>query len=81
MVVKIAISDPAEIIDQRIVEVAAYVNKSRRALVVTGAGISCSGGIPVSNSSYFNRTDINKHRGTHINQKGDTKKKKNKAKF
>ncbi|KAG2216351.1 hypothetical protein INT45_006301 [Circinella minor] len=51
MVVKIAISDPAEIIDQRIVEVAAYVNKSRRALVVTGAGISCSGGIPDFRSS------------------------------
>ena len=69
MVVKIAISDPAEIIDQRIVEVAAYVNKSRRALVVTGAGISCSGGIPVSNSIHFNRIDINKPRTVHINKK------------
>ncbi|KAI9490907.1 DHS-like NAD/FAD-binding domain-containing protein [Zychaea mexicana] len=49
--VKIVISDPAEIIEQRIAEVAAYVNKSRRALVVTGAGISCSGGIPDFRSS------------------------------
>ncbi|KAI8148855.1 DHS-like NAD/FAD-binding domain-containing protein [Fennellomyces sp. T-0311] len=49
--VKIVLSDPAEIIEQRIAEVAAYVNKSRRALVVTGAGISCSGGIPDFRSS------------------------------
>ncbi|CEP14233.1 hypothetical protein [Parasitella parasitica] len=46
MKVKIAISEPAEVTDPLITELASFIAKSKRALVVTGAGISCSSGIP-----------------------------------
>lgn len=47
MKVKIAISEPAEVTDPFITDLASFIAKSKRALVVTGAGISCSSGIPV----------------------------------
>lgn len=51
--VKIAIADPPEITEHHLAEVAAYITKAKRAIVVTGAGISCNSGIPVS-SCYYN---------------------------
>lgn len=45
---KIAISEPSEAIDPLVTNLSAYIAKSKRALIVTGAGISCSSGIPVS---------------------------------
>lgn len=47
MKVKIAISEPSEVIDPLVTNLASYIAKSKRAIVVTGAGISCSSGIPV----------------------------------
>lgn len=47
MKVKIAISEPSEVIDPFITDLSSYIAKSKRALIVTGAGISCSSGIPV----------------------------------
>jgi NAD-dependent histone deacetylase SIR2 len=47
MKVKIAISEPAEVTDPLITDLSSYIAKSKRAIVVTGAGISCSSGIPV----------------------------------
>lgn len=47
MKVKIAISEPTEVTDPFITDLASFIAKSKRALVVTGAGISCSSGIPV----------------------------------
>lgn len=55
MKVKIAISEPAEVTDPFITDLASFIAKSKRALVVTGAGISCSSGIPVC----FKRPKIN----------------------
>ncbi|CAO3616548.1 unnamed protein product [Mucor fragilis] len=46
MKVKIAISEPTEVTDPFITDLASFIAKSKRALVVTGAGISCSSGIP-----------------------------------
>lgn len=46
MKVKIAISEPSEVIDPFITDLSSYIAKSKRALIVTGAGISCSSGIP-----------------------------------
>ncbi|KAG0165132.1 hypothetical protein DFQ28_009220 [Apophysomyces sp. BC1034] len=46
MKVKIAISEPPEVIDPFVTDLAACIARSKRALVVTGAGISCTGGIP-----------------------------------
>ncbi|KAF1802927.1 DHS-like NAD/FAD-binding domain-containing protein [Mucor lusitanicus] len=46
MKVKIAIAEPAEVTDPLITDLASFIAKSKRALVVTGAGISCSSGIP-----------------------------------
>ncbi|KAI7894557.1 DHS-like NAD/FAD-binding domain-containing protein [Mucor mucedo] len=43
---KIAISEPSEAIDPLVTNLSAYIAKSKRALIVTGAGISCSSGIP-----------------------------------
>ncbi|KAI8370367.1 DHS-like NAD/FAD-binding domain-containing protein [Radiomyces spectabilis] len=51
MKVKIAISEPPEVIDPLITDLAACIAKSKRVLVITGAGISCSGGIPDFRSS------------------------------
>ncbi|KAI8968493.1 DHS-like NAD/FAD-binding domain-containing protein [Mycotypha africana] len=51
MKVKIAISEPAEVIDPFITDLSSYIAKSKRAIVVTGAGISCSSGIPDFRSS------------------------------
>jgi NAD-dependent histone deacetylase SIR2 len=48
MKTKIAISEPSAVIDPLLTDLASYVAKSKRALVVTGAGISCSSGIPVN---------------------------------
>lgn len=48
MKVKISISEPSEVIDPLLTNLSSYIAKSKRALVVTGAGISCSSGIPVS---------------------------------
>lgn len=45
---KIAISEPSEAIDPLLTDLSSYIAKSKRALIVTGAGISCSSGIPVS---------------------------------
>lgn len=53
MKVKIVISEPAEIVDPFITELAACIDNSKRVLMITGAGISCSGGIPVSVASSF----------------------------
>jgi len=47
MKTKIIISDPTEVIDPLISEIATCIDNSKRVLVITGAGISCSGGIPV----------------------------------
>lgn len=47
MKTKIIISEPTEVIDPLITELAARIDNSKRVLVITGAGISCSGGIPV----------------------------------
>lgn len=47
MKVKIVISEPEEVIEPFITELAALIDSSKRVLVITGAGISCSGGIPV----------------------------------
>lgn len=52
MKVKIAIAEPAEVTDPLITDLASFIAKSKRALVVTGAGISCSSGIPVRLSSF-----------------------------
>ncbi|KAG2233509.1 DHS-like NAD/FAD-binding domain-containing protein [Thamnidium elegans] len=46
MKVKIAISEPTEVIDPLLTDLSSYIAKSKRALIVTGAGISCSSGIP-----------------------------------
>jgi NAD-dependent SIR2 family protein deacetylase len=48
MKVKIAIAEPPEVTGPLLNDLAKYIAKSRRALVITGAGISCSSGIPVS---------------------------------
>lgn len=48
MKTRIVISEPEEVIDPFITELAAVIDCSKRVLVITGAGISCSGGIPVS---------------------------------
>jgi NAD-dependent histone deacetylase SIR2 len=48
MKVKIVNSEPAEVIDPFITQLAACIDNSKRVLVITGAGISCNGGIPVS---------------------------------
>ncbi|KAI9320533.1 DHS-like NAD/FAD-binding domain-containing protein [Dichotomocladium elegans] len=48
---KIFISESVAIYEPEIAEVSAYIKRSRRALVVTGAGISCSSGIPDFRSS------------------------------
>lgn len=48
MKVKIAIAEPPEVTGPLLFDLAKYVAKSKRALVITGAGISCSSGIPVS---------------------------------
>lgn len=53
MKVKIIISEPSEVVEPLITELAARIQMSKRALVVTGAGISCSGGIPVRNLKFF----------------------------
>ncbi|KAI9317757.1 DHS-like NAD/FAD-binding domain-containing protein [Dichotomocladium elegans] len=50
--VRIVITDLEDIIEQTIAEIAAHVNKSRKALVITGAGISCNGGIPDFRSAH-----------------------------
>ena len=47
MKVKIVISEPSEVIDPLVTELAACIQMSKRVLVITGAGISCNGGIPV----------------------------------
>ncbi|KAI8084063.1 DHS-like NAD/FAD-binding domain-containing protein [Gilbertella persicaria] len=47
----IAISEPSEVIGPFLTELSSYIAKSKRALVVTGAGISCSSGIPDFRSS------------------------------
>lgn len=49
---KVFISDSADVYEHQIAEVAAYIKKSRRAIVITGAGISCSSGIPVRRLVY-----------------------------
>ncbi|KAI8997491.1 DHS-like NAD/FAD-binding domain-containing protein [Pilobolus umbonatus] len=46
MKVKIAISEPSEVTDPLFTNLACHITKSKRALIVTGAGISCSSGIP-----------------------------------
>ncbi|CAO3650696.1 unnamed protein product [Cunninghamella blakesleeana] len=51
MKVKFSISDPAEVIDPYIGEVAACIARSKRIMVITGAGISCNSGIPDFRSS------------------------------
>ncbi|CEP16835.1 hypothetical protein [Parasitella parasitica] len=51
MKTKIIISEPAEVIDPVITELATRIDNSKRVLVITGAGISCSGGIPDFRSS------------------------------
>jgi hypothetical protein len=48
MKVKIAIAEPPEVTEPLLSELAKFIVKSKRALVITGAGISCSSGIPVS---------------------------------
>jgi hypothetical protein len=48
MKVKIVMTEPSEVIDPFIAELAACIDNSKRVLVITGAGISCNGGIPVS---------------------------------
>jgi NAD+-dependent protein deacetylase SIR2 len=48
MKVKITISEPPEVTEPLLKELAKYMVKCKRALVITGAGISCSSGIPVS---------------------------------
>jgi NAD-dependent histone deacetylase SIR2 len=47
MKTKIVISEPNEAIDPLLSELARRIHTSKRVLVITGAGISCSGGIPV----------------------------------
>jgi NAD-dependent histone deacetylase SIR2 len=51
MKVKIVISEPSEVIDPLVTELAACIQMSKRVLVITGAGISCNGGIPVRPTS------------------------------
>ncbi|CEG75512.1 Putative Yor025wp-like protein [Rhizopus microsporus] len=51
MKVKIVISEPSEVIDPLVTELAACIQMSKRVLVITGAGISCNGGIPDFRSS------------------------------
>ncbi|CAO3639905.1 unnamed protein product [Mucor fragilis] len=51
MKTRIIISEPTEVIDPLITELATRINNSKRVLVITGAGISCSGGIPDFRSS------------------------------
>ncbi|KAI8584704.1 hypothetical protein K450DRAFT_203609 [Umbelopsis ramanniana AG] len=46
MKVKITISEPPEVTEPLLKELAKYMVKCKRALVITGAGISCSSGIP-----------------------------------
>ncbi|KAJ2962539.1 hypothetical protein NQZ79_g2295 [Umbelopsis isabellina] len=46
MKVKIAIAEPPEVTGPLLFDLAKYIAKSKRALVITGAGISCSSGIP-----------------------------------
>lgn len=62
MKVKIAISEPSEVIDPFITDLSSYIAKSKRALIVTGAGISCSSGIPVkyysTSTILFNRANF-----------------------
>lgn len=48
MKAKLVISEPSEVVDPLVTELAACIQMSKRVLVVTGAGISCSSGIPVS---------------------------------
>ncbi|KAI8327857.1 DHS-like NAD/FAD-binding domain-containing protein, partial [Choanephora cucurbitarum] len=47
----IVISEPSEVIDPLLTELSSFIAKSKRAIVVTGAGISCSSGIPDFRSS------------------------------
>ncbi|KAG0741111.1 hypothetical protein G6F62_001711 [Rhizopus arrhizus] len=51
MKAKLVISEPSEVVDPLVTELAACIQMSKRVLVVTGAGISCSSGIPDFRSS------------------------------
>jgi len=48
MRVRFSLNDPQELIDPYLADVAASVARSKRIMVITGAGISCNSGIPVS---------------------------------
>lgn len=56
--VKIDIGDQSEVIEHNLAELAAYISKCKRAVVVAGAGISCSGGIPVSTNAYLSSSSL-----------------------
>lgn len=52
MKVKLVISEPIEVIDPFLTELATQMLQIKKALVITGAGISCSSGIPVNSYLY-----------------------------
>ncbi|CAO3652603.1 unnamed protein product [Cunninghamella echinulata] len=51
MKVRFSMSNPQEVINPYVGEVAACIARSRRIMVITGAGISCNSGIPDFRSS------------------------------
>ncbi|KAI8335473.1 DHS-like NAD/FAD-binding domain-containing protein [Chlamydoabsidia padenii] len=51
MKVRFSTSDPPEVIDPYVADLAACLARSKRAVVITGAGISCNSGIPDFRSS------------------------------
>ncbi|CAO3589878.1 unnamed protein product [Absidia cylindrospora] len=51
MKVRFSTSDPPEVIDPHVANLAASLARSKRAVVITGAGISCNSGIPDFRSS------------------------------
>ncbi|KAI8100184.1 DHS-like NAD/FAD-binding domain-containing protein [Halteromyces radiatus] len=51
MKVRFSTSDPPEVIDPYIADLAACISRSKRTVVITGAGISCNSGIPDFRSS------------------------------
>lgn len=48
MKVRFSTCDPPEVIDPHIADLAACLSRSKKTVVITGAGISCNSGIPVS---------------------------------